>query len=36
VLMLDRIAGTAPTGARKVTISMDLVLGASCAPAAVA
>jgi LacI family transcriptional regulator len=29
-LILDRIAGTAPTGARQVTVSMDLVLGASC------
>jgi LacI family transcriptional regulator len=34
VLMLDRIAGTTPTGARKVTVPMDLVLGASCGHAA--
>jgi LacI family transcriptional regulator len=34
LLILDRIAGTAPTAARKVTVSMDLVLGASCGHAA--
>lgn len=32
-LMLDRIAGTAPAAPRKVTVPMDLVLGASCARA---
>jgi LacI family transcriptional regulator len=31
-LMLDRLAGSTPAGARKVVIPMDLVLGASCAP----
>ncbi len=32
-LMLDRLQGKAPAGARTVNVGMDLVLGASCAPA---